>query len=164
MSRHRQVVIHLEWEDREHLRQSGRDKWVRGGREPSPGHRDEQEAAVECRGRVCILPAMLQGPAQSLGPSDNAQAVRSLSVSCTSAPSPHRTLFPAGNTTPSPSSLAWGIIPASASPCHLLFHLPDLLPLQQHLVKGFLVGVSHKRVPVVGSQLGKGPRKKRLVR
>lgn len=111
-----------------------------------------------------ILPATLQGPAQSLGPSEDPQAVGSPSVSCTSAPFPHRTLFPAGNAPPSPSSLACGMIPAPVSPCHLLFQLPDLLPPQQHLVPGFLIGVSHKCVPVVGSQLGKGPRKKRPVR
>lgn len=36
---------------------------------------------------------------------------------------------------------------------HLLLQLPGLLPPEQHLVPGFLVGVGHQSVSVVGPQL-----------
>lgn len=61
-----------------------------------------------------------------------------------------------------PTSTPCAGSPAPASPRHLLFQLPDLLPSQQHLVPGLLVGVGHKRVAVVGSQLGKGPQEKEM--
>lgn len=39
---------------------------------------------------------------------------------------------------------------------YLLLQLPGLLPPEQHLVPGFLVGVCHQRVSVVGPQLREG--------
>lgn len=49
-------------------------------------------------------------------------------------------------------------------PQHLLFQLPGLLPPQEHLVPGLLVGVGHQRVPVVGSQLGRDPKERRRLK
>lgn len=36
---------------------------------------------------------------------------------------------------------------------YLLLQLPGLLPPEQHLVPGFLIGVGHQRVSVIGPQL-----------
>lgn len=55
-------------------------------------------------------------------------------------------------------------LPSPGVPQHLLFQLPGLLPPQEHLVPGLLVGVGHQRVPVVGSQLGRDPKERRQVK